>query len=283
MTCSIIIPTLNRPEALARCVAACRRLVDPGGGIEIVVVDDGSEPPVTPMEGVAVIRQSNGGPARARNTGLRAARGTMIAFIDDDCVPDTHWVTELWKAHREHPGALLGGLTRNGLPRNVFSATSQFLVDFLYEFFLRKMPQFRFFTSNNCAAGREALLARGGFDEAFPLAAAEDRDLGERFEALVYVAGAVVRHEHELDWRGFWRQHFNYGRGAVHLAKARERRGVRAKWAMNYFYPALLRAPFVDAGVERPLAICALLSLSQVAAVVGFVYECAVTLRARRG
>ncbi len=83
---SVIVPTYGRPEYLAQCVASI--LEQTVSDLEVVVVDDASPEPV----GIAgddgrvrlVRRETNGGPAAARNTGMGTARGTYLAFCDDD-------------------------------------------------------------------------------------------------------------------------------------------------------------------------------------------------------
>jgi glycosyltransferase involved in cell wall biosynthesis len=87
---SVLIATHDRPQDLRRAIASVfGQTLLPA---ELVVVDDGSTPPVS-LEGLAVpeglalrlIRNARpSGPARARNTGIAAARGAWIAFLDDD-------------------------------------------------------------------------------------------------------------------------------------------------------------------------------------------------------
>src|SRR5947208_7821903 len=86
---SVVIPTLNRWGELAR-LGLRAALGQSGVSIEVIVVDDGSEttaPKSPPFDDprVTVIRhKTNIGVAAARNTGIRAARGAWIAFLDDD-------------------------------------------------------------------------------------------------------------------------------------------------------------------------------------------------------
>ena len=79
----MIIPTRNRPELLAEAIASVRaQTVD---HVEIVVVDDGSDPPAAVDGRVVVLRHDTSrGPAASRNAGVRAARGRAVAFLDDD-------------------------------------------------------------------------------------------------------------------------------------------------------------------------------------------------------
>jgi glycosyltransferase involved in cell wall biosynthesis len=145
---------------------ACERLPYPKDRFEVVVVDDGSEPALPDFSAgnVRLIRQPAAGPAAARNRGILASAGRWIAFTDDDCRPRPDWLSQLERAFRDHPDALIGGLTHNTLLSNPYAEASQFLVSCLYSYF-GKRPKQRFFTSNNMAASREKLLEIGGFDE----------------------------------------------------------------------------------------------------------------------
>ena len=91
---SVVIPTYGRPGAAARLVSAlATQRLPPGGWVDVIVVDDGSptpveiaaEPPGTIR--VRVLRQTQQGPAAARNAGIAVAQGAMVAFVDDDCEP----------------------------------------------------------------------------------------------------------------------------------------------------------------------------------------------------
>ena len=97
---SVVVPTRGRPGALKRCLESLMRQDYPTDAFEIVVIDDGSPQPVTLPEfgsGVSVTlsRQTQGGPAAARNHGLEHARGEYVAFIDDDCEASPDWLSEL--------------------------------------------------------------------------------------------------------------------------------------------------------------------------------------------
>ena len=270
---SIVVPTYNRPAALATCLAACRCLDYPSDLIEIVVIDDGSAPPAHPGNGVRILRQQQRGPASARNRGIAEATGEFIAFTDDDCEPTPTWLRELVAAYVREPDAIVGGITTNALKQDPFASASQFLVDYVYSYFERSGESLRFFTSNNFGAAASGLRRIGGFDETFPLPAAEDRDLCERWGKLRLVPSAVVRHSHHLNFPSFWTQHFRYGRGAFTLWGRRGERGVQRKVPRGDFFLGLVRAPFGDTRVGRPWQLLGLLLLSQVANTAGILYE----------
>lgn len=278
---SVVIPAYARPARLADCLAALARTRLPADAVELVVVDDGSPEPLEPVVHAAalpfrwrVLRQANAGPAAARNAGAAAAAAPFLAFTDDDCLPEPDWLPALLAAHQGVATRMVGGRVANALPHDLFAATSQDLVDFLYSHHARGGDDGAFFTSNNIGCERARFLAIGGFDASFPLAAAEDRDLCLRWcEAggeLRFAADAVVGHAHAMDLVRFLRQHANYGRGARHLHRRLRGRGrQRPRLESIGFYARLLTFPLVD-GRPRALGKMLLLALSQAAMVRGY-------------
>ncbi|MEE4200323.1 glycosyltransferase family 2 protein [Erythrobacter sp.] len=279
MQATIIIPSYNRPRQLATCLAALAKL--DGGPWPIVVVDDGSKVALgevcTPYSNVRLVRQDNAGPGAARNRGVEEAEDAhLLLFIDDDCMPEPQWANCLVEAQSDVPGRLVGGRIVNALPRNVYSSASQSLSTYLYEFYQASGSDMIFFTTNNMCCRREDFLKSGGFGSRFPIAS-EDRDFGIRWSAsggeLVYAPDAVVAHAHDLGLASFWRQHRNYGRGARHLHLAMDQReDPRPKLESARFYFGMLSHPLRNPGHNR-LAQSALIALSQVAMVAGYIAE----------
>ena len=274
---TIIVPSYNRPDKLAACLEALDQQDYPD--LRIIVVDDGSdtplEPTCAPYPQVLCLRQKNQGPAAARNAGVAAAREGFVAFTDDDCRPRPVWVSRLVAAHDCDAATLVGGRVENALTDNVFSAASQTLCDYLYDYFDAADGEAPFFTSNNMGCLKSQFLELGGFDRTFPLAAAEDRDFGLRWRArfgrLAYAPEAVVDHLHDLSLRKFWRQHSNYGRGARHLHKVMDARAEQTpKLERLGFYFQLLRYPIMQRE-RKPVRQSALMLLSQIAMVWGYV------------
>jgi GT2 family glycosyltransferase len=112
---SVIVCTHQRPDDLERCLGALERLEDP---VEVVVVDSASEPPcrvlVDRFRGrighLSYIRELRPGLSVARNAGVAASTGTLIAFIDDDTVPAPNWARAVITAFAGDPRiACLGG------------------------------------------------------------------------------------------------------------------------------------------------------------------------------
>ena len=98
MKFSVVIPTYNRIGTLRRTLAAATVQAFPD--YEIIVVDDESSDGTPEMvqrafPSARLLRQTHGGRAAARNRGIEAATGDVIAFTDDDCLPPPDWLARL--------------------------------------------------------------------------------------------------------------------------------------------------------------------------------------------
>jgi len=289
-TFSVVVPTHRRPGQLRRCLTALAGQDYPTESFEIVVVEDGDSQAT--KHAVADFIESRhlhvqflsqtprAGPASARNAGVAAAGGTYVAFTDDDCEPTPQWLSRLAAHLTASPSCAVGGLTINQFPDVPYSTASQLLIDYLYEYYRVETTGARFFTSNNLALAAGDFRSLGGFDESFPLAAAEDREFCERWQRsgrrLIYADDAVVRHAHRLTLGGFVRQHFNYGRGADFLHRSRARHegaASRPKLEPLSFYVNLIRFPLLRGSVWSGLPLMALMGLSQAAYGAGYLRE----------
>lgn len=110
---SIIIPTYDRPALLRRSLASA--LAQTGAEIEVVVVDDGSDPPalVDASDAVVLVRTGNHGASAARNNGLARARGTHVMFLDSDDWLEPDAVSNLLGTIRARGVAVAFGRWRN--------------------------------------------------------------------------------------------------------------------------------------------------------------------------
>lgn len=122
---SIVIPTYNRARELERCLRSLFELDYPADNLEILVIDDGStdttQVVIQPMIlearalGIAlriVWHEKQQGVAISRNTGARAAKHDLIAYLDSDCVASPGWLTELVPAFKDTRVAAVGGMIR---------------------------------------------------------------------------------------------------------------------------------------------------------------------------
>jgi glycosyltransferase involved in cell wall biosynthesis len=111
---SVIIPHLNTPDALDRCLASVTAQMLDHGVVEIIVVDNGSKLPLAAVMArypqVCLLAEPTPGPGPARNTGVAAARAPILAFIDADCRAAPDWLQTAVTAAEAAPGtAVVGG------------------------------------------------------------------------------------------------------------------------------------------------------------------------------
>jgi glycosyltransferase involved in cell wall biosynthesis len=113
---SVVMPAWRpRPEWLREAVASV--LAERGCDLELLVVDDGSDPPVAPLladladERLRVLRVEHGGAYAARNAALREAAGAFVRYVDADDVAEPGSTAALLELARRHPGALAYGGT----------------------------------------------------------------------------------------------------------------------------------------------------------------------------
>ena len=281
MRFSVIIPTYRRIPALQRCLAAIQRQ-NYEGEFEVVVVNDGGPPleehlePFQDSLNLKLAFQSNSGPGKARNQGAELASGDRLIFLDDDCLPHPDWLENTRVAAESSPESMIGGLTVNSLGNNPYATASQLLVDFLYDYHNTAVGKGRFFTSNNFSLPTHAFKSLGGFDEGFESAAGEDREFCLRWmldgREMLYDPNIVVEHAHEMDLRGFLKQHHQYGRAASTYWKRRRRAtGQQHSLEPWEFYHGLLLYPWRRRGTSlRAVCETGLFLLAQLANAIGF-------------
>lgn len=280
--CSIIVPTYERPAQLTECLAALAQLEYPRDRFEVIVIDDGGRNPLAHITDgfrgrldITMLFQANAGPAAARNTAAARARGELLVFTDDDCRPEPSWLQHLVERFASRPERAIGGRTINALHNNLYSSTSQMIIDVGYAQNNPDPENSHFFASNNLAVPRESFRTVGGFDPNFTTS--EDRDLCARWVArglrMTYAPEAVVQHAHHLTLWSFCRQHFRYGRGAFRYHREQARRWNRRIRIEPSFYLALLRYPFTHEPARKALLITALLLVWHLANTAGFVWE----------
>ncbi len=283
---AVVVPTLDRPDPLARCLDALSHQSLPAARFEVIVVDDGGSPglaarlrPFDDRLDLRVIRQTNQGPGVARNAGAAAARAPLYAFTDDDCLPAPEWLESLVERLDDDGSRLYGGRVENALTANRCSVASQVILELAYRYHNPDLDDVRFVASNNMAVAADGFHRVGGFDRTFRVAS-EDRDLCARWREaggrLGFVPEATVGHAHPLTPIRFWRQHFAYGRGAWRYHRARHRRGTGRFAREMSFHLRFVAQASTELGrhpMGARLSIGALLALWQVANAAGFARE----------
>jgi glycosyltransferase involved in cell wall biosynthesis len=225
---SVVIPTYNRRDRLGRVLDALERQSTPAENFEVVVVDDGSTDGTSEWLSTRVtafalkrLRLQNGGPARARNEGIRAASGDIVLFVDDDVEPAPCLIAEHLRGHAAEAGnaVLMGPLASLPHYSQPWVAWEQAKVEAQYAAMERGdwAPSFRQFWTGNASVARRHLLDAGLFDPSY--LRAEDIELGLRLSerGLVFRFNPQARgfHHAERSLQSWEAMHASYGRNDV--------------------------------------------------------------------
>lgn len=285
---SVIIATHDRVAKLQQCLEALAAQTLSRDQFEVVVCDDGSVEPIAPaLDGfsdrlsLTVVRQDRRGPAAARNEAARHATGSLLAFTDDDCVPEEDWLETLVANFDRHPGHLIGGSIVNLLPDDPYATATQLITSCVYDYYARHPESRRLYSTANLAVPRSRFWLLDGFSEQYQRAAGEDYDFCARWTEAGfpnhYAPEATVGHSHGHSLGSFWRQHFGYGRALlrVRLGMARRRGRGMIELESPSFYREILAYPFDHAGGTRARRSveAMLVMLSQLATALGAVRE----------
>lgn len=274
---SVLIPTRNRPAQLTACLKALS--VSFPSDSEVIVISDGGDRGVFPdfaelkdILNLRVMHIRHGGPSLARNRGLEVARGSIAAFIDDDCLPEPDWLERVASAVSFDPPTAVGGKTRNGLPSNPYATALQLILDLVELDRQLRDSSPMFFPSNNLAFPTKSLSRLGGFNPEFKTA--EDRDLCRRWlragYRLAHASDAVLFHSPELDLTGLWHKFFAYGKGAAQFHDGSERQWKKESLGFHLRVPALVARIVSEQRLGHRTTLAALVVLWEVANLMGF-------------
>ena len=201
MKISVVIPTYNRLSLLKNTLKALSKQTFKEEDFEVLVIDDGStdetkswlESQKFPFQFRAFYQQ-HGGAAKARNLGIKEARGEVILFTDDDCYPSFNLLNLHWRAHEyankkkefvvRGPVVIVKSLEE--VKTKDLSIKESSISDF----------SMNFFCTSNASVKKDRLLKAGLFDESFKRW--EDAELGFKLRSLglkmKFILPAVVFH-----------------------------------------------------------------------------------------
>ena len=239
LTVSLVIPIKNAVRTLPACLHALDCL-NPAPA-EVFVIDNGStDGSLALLQAwterarnfkVRLLREGKPGAAAARNRGIRASIGDVVAFTDSDCVPESDWLSHLLAPFDEAAtGAVAGRIA------GIFNRTLCELFCSLYTLQSPQAPMtYREWTpwsggfpTANLAVRRHLLEQLNGFDECAKISG-EDYDLCarlyEQHMVIVYTPTACVTHHHRTTVTGLMKQAFGFGRGHAYLLQRQHPRG----------------------------------------------------------
>jgi GT2 family glycosyltransferase len=246
---SVIICSYNGERTLPECLEGVRNLDYPN--FEVIVVNDGSTDAtdsVVEEFGFRVIHTENRGLASARNTGMEAATGEIVAYTDSDARPDPQWLSYLAAAFERSSHVGIGGpnIPPEGdgcIAECVANAPGSPTHVLLSDQEAEHIP------GCNMAFRKRALKEVDGFDPRFR-AAGDDVDmcwrLRDRGWTLGFSPAALVWHHRRDSVRAYWQQQRGYGKAEGQLEE---------KWPEKYNSLGHLRwtGRVYDRGLTRAL------------------------------
>jgi mycofactocin glycosyltransferase len=273
---SVVVPAHQRPAATRACVESLLGLDYPRELLEVIVVDDASDPPLAAaLDGqpIRLLRQeANGGQSAARNQGACVARGELLAFIDNDCVADPGWLRALAAGMADREIGIAGGRVLPLAARGrvaAFEAVRSPLDMGVHGGEVGPGKPIGHMPACNLVIRRELLERLGGFDTAMRLG--EDVDLiwravraGSRAR---YMPAGHVAHDHRVRLGALLRRRIDYGASEADL----QRRHLEGRRTMSLPVNALVLLAALVAAPVAPLisAALALAMLLGLAAEVG--------------
>ena len=225
---SVVVCTHNGSRTIRQCCQGLRKLDYPR--FEVMVVDDGSTDrtaSIVQESGFRLIRTANHGLSHARNVGLEAATGEIVAYLDDDAYPDPHWLTHLASTFLRTPHVGVGGPNippgdDGWIAECVANSPGGPVHVLLSDCEAEHIP------GCNMAFRKNALRAIGGFDPQFRVAG-DDVDVCWRLQHQGWTLGvnpaALVLHHRRNSVRAYWKQQVGYGKAEALLAR---------KWPEKY-------------------------------------------------
>lgn len=223
---TIIVAAHGRPAATCACVHSLLELDYPADLIEIVVVDDASDPPLAPALVGLPIRlvrlEHNVGQSAARNLAAAEAGNALLAFIDNDCVASRGWLHELVPYFADPDLAIVGGRVLAPPPAGAvaaFEAVRSPLDMGPVAGPVGPREAVAYLPTCNLIVRRDTFLACGGF--AADMRVGEDVDFAWRVVhsggRVHYAAAGAITHHHRVRLPELLQRRADYGSSEADL------------------------------------------------------------------
>jgi cellulose synthase/poly-beta-1,6-N-acetylglucosamine synthase-like glycosyltransferase len=215
---SVIVPVRDGESTIADCLDAILATDYPAGRREILVVDNGSSDATAALiqeRRVRYLREPRRGVSQARNLGIAASRGEILAFVDADCLVEPHWLPELVRPFEDPEVGAVAGELQHVAPTTPAERQAARLLGNWQRFAFNSNPAYPI--TANAAYRRDVLDRIGGFDP--HMSRAQDVELGLRFRErsgrrLAYAERATAHHRNRTTQLGFFRQQLGWAYGA---------------------------------------------------------------------
>lgn len=236
---SIIVAVYNRAREIGACLDSLLSLAYPESRYEIIVVDDGSRDNtadvVSGYDVKLITLSENHGQSAARNRGVEAAKGEIVAFIDSDCIAEPEWLGDLVPFFQDPRTVLVGGYVASFYRDSMLDRYEEVKspLNMGEEMVVGIGAESDFYVPTcNMLVRREQYLQIGGLNE--DQRVGEDVDLcwrlKEQGRRLLYVPKGRVKHKHRNRFMEGFKRRFQYGVSEPMLYLAHESAAKRYPW-----------------------------------------------------
>jgi len=275
---SVIIPTYNRNRELLECLEGLSGQLTDKRCLEVIIANDGGDKHsieklniVSGRTPLRYLHLEHKGPAATRNAAVAEAKGDIILFLDDDCIPAENWMEETIKTWERFPEVSgVGGCVAYSSTDSIYCKVNSDIFNWYLD--QHSSGEYCKFISTYNAGYKKGIFNKvKGFDEQFRNASGEDRDLNikilEAGGKLKLNKNIFVYHDRSLSFKKFVRRYYHYGRAAYMLHVKHpdlKRTGGRG---YKYFFVTILNN---YKGIKEKYMVFYLLTVSQLATVIGY-------------
>jgi cellulose synthase/poly-beta-1,6-N-acetylglucosamine synthase-like glycosyltransferase len=239
---TVVVPVRNRELTIQPLLESLQQLDYDRNKVEVIVVDGNSTDKtreIVKKYPVTLVVEKRKGLNLARNTGIKCAKGEIVAFTDSDCRVPPNWITKIVENFKDPQVSCVGGSAK-ALDSDFISQYADNSIVRLMPFFTKReelekvKPFFRHPAGCNMAFRRKVAEEVGYFDEniqyGFDEVEFADRICRAGYK-MVLDPEVVVWHKHRSTFREFLKQNFQYGKGSGLVLKRKRLKDAVSKWS----------------------------------------------------
>jgi len=253
MKCSLVIPVYNAEFTISNCIdSAIKQSIGRNEDeYEIIIVDDGSNDKTNDIireYPVKKIRQTNQGPAIARNNGAKVAKSDIVVFTDSDCEIDSYFLEYITTPFSDNDEIVAVQGSYKTKQREFIARFCQVEIESRYMRML-KHEYIDFIGSYAAAYRKDIFLECGGFDAGFPIASGEDSELSYKLSKkgckMIFVPEAIIYHQHPAKLKNYLKVKYNRGYWRVKLYSMHPEKILKDSYTLQIIKYQVLSIPLL--------------------------------------
>ena len=239
---TVVVPVRNRELTIQPLLDSLQKLDYDTNKVEVIVVDGNSTDKtqeIVKKYPVKLVVEKRKGLNLARNTGIKCAKGEIVAFTDSDCIVPPNWITKIVENFKDPQISCVGGSAK-ALDNDFISQYADNSIVRLMPFFTKReelkkvKPFFRHPAGCNMAFRRKVAEEVGYFDEHIQYGF-DEVEFADRICRAGYKMAldpdVLVWHKHRSTFREFLKQNFQYGKGSGLVLKNNKLKDAVSKWS----------------------------------------------------